>query len=335
MNPTLSICIATRNRANYLTSCLNSIINQNNSIEVVVVDGASTDNTENICKIYKKLFKSFIYKKLEINGGIDQDYSLSIRYASGKYCWLFSDDDIIRPESINKILFILKQCEYEFLVINSVHMCKDMLNIVDENRLKINKNKFYSAKQKEEIFTDLCGPLGLISCLIVRREFWLSKDTHRYIGTYFNHIGILFQSSITLPVLLVSDTLFMVRQGNLSWSNYAFKIWLLNFPKLVWSFNQYSYASKKRITDKRPWISFVKLFGFRGLGYFNYNTHNNFIKRYKNHISLTFYIYSFLLSLVPQKFCSISLYIILILFRKKSKTTIYDLKNSSFLKGIF
>jgi glycosyltransferase involved in cell wall biosynthesis len=51
--PLLSICIATYNRADYIGETLDSIIPQlTDNVELLVVDGASTDNTEDVVRTY-------------------------------------------------------------------------------------------------------------------------------------------------------------------------------------------------------------------------------------------------------------------------------------------
>ena len=51
--PLLSICIATYNRASYIGETLDSIIPQlDDDVELLVVDGASTDNTEDVVRKY-------------------------------------------------------------------------------------------------------------------------------------------------------------------------------------------------------------------------------------------------------------------------------------------
>ena len=48
-SPLLSICIATHNRADYIGETLDSIIPQlTDEVEIVVVDGASTDATRTV-----------------------------------------------------------------------------------------------------------------------------------------------------------------------------------------------------------------------------------------------------------------------------------------------
>ena len=55
-DPRLSICIATYNRASCIGETLRSIIPQiTEEVEIVVVDGASTDNTCNVVKSYMEM----------------------------------------------------------------------------------------------------------------------------------------------------------------------------------------------------------------------------------------------------------------------------------------
>ncbi len=64
----LSICIATYNRSNYISETLNSIIPQlNENVELVIVDGASTDNTEMVINSYL-YYPNIRYYKLKKKG---------------------------------------------------------------------------------------------------------------------------------------------------------------------------------------------------------------------------------------------------------------------------
>ena len=60
-NYKLSICIPTYNRAAYIGETLASIISQSNDdIEIVIVDGASTDNTADVVTSFKVDLKIYI-----------------------------------------------------------------------------------------------------------------------------------------------------------------------------------------------------------------------------------------------------------------------------------
>ena len=99
--PLLSICIATYNRAAYIGVTLDSIISQlTDDVELLVVDGASTDSTEEVLHTYIKKSNRIRYIRLAAKGGVDQDYDKSIEFARGEWCWLFTDDDLLKPGAI-------------------------------------------------------------------------------------------------------------------------------------------------------------------------------------------------------------------------------------------
>ena len=53
--PAISIILPTFNRANTINNAIESILNQTfNSLEIIIIDDASTDNTYQIVKEYQK-----------------------------------------------------------------------------------------------------------------------------------------------------------------------------------------------------------------------------------------------------------------------------------------
>ena len=92
----LSVCIATLNRAPLLERMLDSIVSQaGEEVEVVVVDGASTDDTPRVVADVQRRFPRLRCLRLAEKGGVDRDYDRTVELASGEYCWLLSDDDIL------------------------------------------------------------------------------------------------------------------------------------------------------------------------------------------------------------------------------------------------
>src|SRR5580704_4908013 len=108
--PKLSLCIPTYNFGRFIGETLHSILDQDGAdqIEVVVVDGASTDNTTDIVTGLQKQYPQIKYYRLPAKGGIDRDMAKSVELATGDYCWLFSSDDIMREGAIASILEEIK-----------------------------------------------------------------------------------------------------------------------------------------------------------------------------------------------------------------------------------
>lgn len=110
MSIRLSICIPTYNFGAFIGETLESILSQvTPEIEVVVVDGASTDNTFDVVTSFAKRFPQLRYHRLTKKGGIDKDMAETVARASGDYCWIMSSDDVIRPGAIAKMLRLMDE----------------------------------------------------------------------------------------------------------------------------------------------------------------------------------------------------------------------------------
>lgn len=102
----LSIAIPIYNFADFIVETLDSIVAQDGAdeVEVVVVDGASTDATPQIMAEYQARHPAVRYERLPAKGGIDRDMATAFSLTTGDYCWLFSGDDIMRPGALRRAL---------------------------------------------------------------------------------------------------------------------------------------------------------------------------------------------------------------------------------------
>jgi glycosyltransferase involved in cell wall biosynthesis len=87
----VSVIIPVKNGERFLGECISSIVNQDYSpIEIIVVDGQSTDATAQIAKSYKEV--NYIYQ--ETNPGIPYAKNLGLSIAKGEFVAFISHDDI-------------------------------------------------------------------------------------------------------------------------------------------------------------------------------------------------------------------------------------------------
>lgn len=101
----LSICIPTYNFGDFIGATLDSVLAQVlDGVEVVVLDGGSTDQTPAVVGALQDGFPALRYHRLERRGGIDRDMARTVDLARGEYCWLFSADDLMKPGAIARIL---------------------------------------------------------------------------------------------------------------------------------------------------------------------------------------------------------------------------------------
>lgn len=108
MNPLVSFLIPTYNRANLVRQAIESILSQSyQNIEVIVIDDASTDDTEDVVR---KIFGGKVrYYKNIVNKGVSYSRNLGLSHANGKYIGLLDSDDILfEPDCVEIALDILE-----------------------------------------------------------------------------------------------------------------------------------------------------------------------------------------------------------------------------------
>ncbi|MCX5709297.1 MAG: glycosyltransferase family 2 protein [Candidatus Omnitrophica bacterium] len=176
----LSICIPTRNRADFIGTALDSVISQaDDRVEIVIVDGASTDNTEEVVNRYQTQFKNFVYYRAKVNGGVNRDMAKTIELANGEYCWMLSDDDALTPGAINRML---KEIEsgYEIYLSNVTACDLQMRRIRDRFWLSIfTKDRVFNLHECKDLiaYCDKANSIGALfsymSSIVLNRNEWL------------------------------------------------------------------------------------------------------------------------------------------------------------------
>lgn len=109
----VSMVMATHNRAHYLAEALDSILNQTRPPEeLIIVDDGSTDNTEEVVKHYGEKIRYF--KRVE-NVGKSVALNFGIPMASGSHIWICDDDDVALPDALEShVEFLTAHPETDF-----------------------------------------------------------------------------------------------------------------------------------------------------------------------------------------------------------------------------
>jgi abequosyltransferase len=272
----LSICIPTYNRAAFIGETLQSIFLQGSeAIEVVVVDGASTDNTADVVSSFQKKFPNLTYHRGAENKGIDRDMASAVELARGEYCWLMSSDDLIRPGSIRTMLG-------EMASGDDIYLCD--VTICDFFMRPIRDRKFLSGRRTTDRF-DLTDRAQLLSYLALatsnialfcymsviafRRANWMKNSFNEaFNGTGYAHVYSLLSFLKAQCILkYIPVPLVLNRPGNDSFASLGIeKRYMMDFDgymKLadqVFSSDPYLRRSFLRVTTKEhPWYRIAKL----------------------------------------------------------------------------
>lgn len=106
-NPAVSVIIPTYNRAHLIDKAIKSVLNQTfQDFEVIVVDDASTDNTEEMAKSFAD-FKVY-YICHQHNRGASAARNSGIEASRGEYIAFLDSDDEWLPEKLNKQMKIFE-----------------------------------------------------------------------------------------------------------------------------------------------------------------------------------------------------------------------------------
>lgn len=265
----LSICIATYNRGNYIGETLDSIVYQlTDDVEVVVVDGASTDNTEDVINNYLPKCKQLRYKKLNKKGGVDHDFSKSVEFAKGKYCWLFPDDDLLKPGAVRAVLDNLKK-NYCLIIVNAQVMSIDFSRTLQNRILPIYVDEIFDKFEIEILFKRVIEHMSFIGCVVIKRDFWNSREKIKYMGTEFIHVGVVFQDRFPGSTLVMSEPYIKIRYGNAQWSSRSIEISLFKWPRLLMSFKKISLPVRKMHQIQNPLHIIKSIAVYRAKGIYN------------------------------------------------------------------
>lgn len=120
--PLLTIAVPTYNRAWCLKELLALLVGQLNDeprIELIISDNASPDDTPAIVREAVAQGLRVRYIRNDENIGPDANFVQCFEQARGKYVWLFSDDDLIVPGGLAKILKYCEAAEYDLIWVGS------------------------------------------------------------------------------------------------------------------------------------------------------------------------------------------------------------------------
>ena len=124
------IITPTYNCAKFIGATIESVLNQTyQNFEMIIVDDASKDNTEEVVKSFKD--KRIKYIRLSKNSGPAFARNRAMEEARGKYMAFLDSDDLWKREKLEKQINFIKKNKYKII-------CSDYEQI-DEEGNKLNK----------------------------------------------------------------------------------------------------------------------------------------------------------------------------------------------------
>jgi len=214
----LSICIPTYNRSKYLAKALDSIVSSLRGFEdkgeIIISDNASTDDTPTVVKEYQVKYNFIKYNRNKENV-FDKNFFIAANLATGKYIWIFADDDKMEENAVSNVLELIKQ-NYNLIVCN--------YSIWDSTFTKKLKNKFYRISKDiiyidhNEILKKLGNKLQFLSSIVIKKDIFFNIDEEEY--SSLHEYGISFAFSLycgimnNVKAVLIAKSLLRYRGNN-------------------------------------------------------------------------------------------------------------------------
>lgn len=118
--PLLTIAIPTYNRCRLLSQLLDNLRDQvtgDPRVHLLISDNASTDDTVRVVEEERRRGTRLEYIRNAENIGAERNFLQCYEKATTKYLWIFSDDDLMVPGTVPKVLEYLSGDEYEVVFI--------------------------------------------------------------------------------------------------------------------------------------------------------------------------------------------------------------------------
>jgi glycosyltransferase involved in cell wall biosynthesis len=167
MTPKISVVLTTYNGSSrgYLSSAIESVLNQSyQNFELLIIDDGSTDNTKKRCSFYLENDRiRYIYQE---NSGLAAARNTGIRASSGEFLCFLDDDDVWKPEKLQKQLEFIQN---RLSGVNNWGLIFTWLELIDEQGEVIS---YRGHHQEGRLYRSLLfgNTVDAPSSVLIRRE---------------------------------------------------------------------------------------------------------------------------------------------------------------------
>lgn len=248
-HPRLSLCISTYNRSPRLALCLARAIVEaaahRESVEVLVVDNTSTDDTQAVAEAYVREF-SVRYHRNAKNVGMLGNLAVTAQLARGDFVWIIGDDDLICDGGVDRVMqAIRRQPEAQLIYLNYSYHNEEMKPDWDFSEALLQRARPIAPGLSDLLNTTVreVAPLNencftaIYSC-VFRREHAVAAYSQDTSGAPFSTLPTCVPTSnyicrqmFDLPAAFLAEPVIMVSM-HCSWLRWACLFILERFPEL-------------------------------------------------------------------------------------------------------
>ena len=279
--PLLSLCLPTYNRAPLLAQALRAVLEQipppeAAHLEVLVLDNASPDNTAEVVAQAGQEWPQAPLRSVRHpeNLGMDGNFLEAICQARGQFVCLLSDDDILLPGAVEKLLALIRQHpDFDAFCLNA-RSFHDSPAESGPPWIKISEDR--TLHDRDEALRLIKDSIGYLSILAFNKSRIADKLAG---GQYRDKVGTYFlESYVFLDVLACGQGAVVIAQPmiaqhveNAHASNY-FRVFITELSavldyaeKIGFSREVVRWIKASNLVEARHFVSRVKIYG-RELG---------------------------------------------------------------------
>lgn len=211
----ISIIIPIYNVREYLTKCIESVINQTyQDIEIICVDDGSTDGSYEICEYYKKK-DSRIKVVHKINEGIVSARQMGLKIANGEYVGFVDGDDWIDEKMYESMIRTMEKSNVDMVetgVIDSYNTFTEK-----ERKYKLKEGIYKSEKFKKNILNNLIYDGKFYNYGVVSVYLWNKLFKRKYIMECFMKLDYkqsMFEDFVSVyPYLIKHQSIAIINKA--------------------------------------------------------------------------------------------------------------------------
>lgn len=197
----LSICIPTYNRALFVKELLDSIESQwMDSVQVVVSDNASSDNTMDIVNSFKQKNMNIELFVMPTNVGAEKNFLNVVSLAKGEYVWLIGSDDVLVHGALRLVMDRIADSTADILLFDR-YDCDMSLNILRRNKWFSIPSFTMSSRERKEFLLkmkyarSIGAVFSFISSNVFKKDIWNEfPNPEEYLGTFYVHVPPLLSA---------------------------------------------------------------------------------------------------------------------------------------------
>jgi len=246
----LSLYVPTYNRAALLPQSLHAILSQitpemASDIEVIVADNASTDDTPGVVCQAQADFPHVCLRSLRRpkNIGPDASFTDAPNQARGEFVYMLSDDDILLPGAVAKLLeLIAAYPDFDAFALNVSHFTHDPQE--QDLRVGFPLTEDRIIRDRDQALLLFGSHITFLSSMAFRRSAVVGKDYLLFDKTYMAQAYLFLDALAPARGLYVTSRRYLAMRQDNAQGYDVFRVLLTNFRRLMQYARQSGYSAE-------------------------------------------------------------------------------------------